>query len=109
MENTAKSLSMFPPSGKKSIGVDFQDMSQDFESICWKFYNYRQLESVQKLQSVIFEAMFLSDLGGAYCGVETPSKRSKEEMLMIQFVEMADKYARSQREVEDDAVKKIFY
>jgi len=34
IENTAKSFSMFPPLGKRCEGVDFHDMSQDFEIIC---------------------------------------------------------------------------
>jgi len=107
IENTAKSLSLFPPKSTYN-GADFQDLSQDFETICGKFYNYRQLESVQNLRSVQFEAMFISDFGDAYCGDKSPNKKSTEEQMMIEFIELADKYARSVNEVEDDTVKKLF-
>lgn len=110
MENTAKSLSLFPPLSKeeKFEGVDFQDMSQDFEVICGKFYNFRQLKSIESMESVQFEAMFLSDFGDAYCGGETMNQNSSGERMMLQFVELADKYARSKKEVENDIVKKLF-
>jgi len=108
IENTAKSLSLFPPKRKKYKGVDFQDMSQEFEVICGKFYNFRELESSANLQSVQFEAMFLSDFGDAYCGIETPKNKSSEERMMVRFIELADNYARCTKNVENDAVKNLF-
>jgi len=108
MENIAKSLSLFPPEGKEYKGVDFQDLSEDFEVICGKLYNFRQLEGVERMQIVHMEAMFLSDFGDAYCGVETPEQKSPDEQILVDFVAMADKYARSRKEVEDDAVIKLY-
>jgi len=108
MENTAKSLSLFPPKRKKYKGVDFQDMSQEFEAICGKFYNFREMERSANLQSVHFEAMFISDFGDAYCGIETPKKKSSEERMLVRFIELADNWARSTKDVENDAVQKVF-
>jgi len=108
MENIAKSLSVFPPIGTKHKGVDFQDLSGDFEVICGKFYNFRKLESTEKMQIIHLEAMFLSDFGDAYCGVKTMEQKSSEEQILVDFVAMADKYARSRKEVEDDTVMKLY-
>jgi len=108
IENTAKSLSLYPPKRKKYKGVDFQDMSQEFEAICGKFYNFRLLESSTNLRSVQSEAMFLSDFGDAYCGMETPKNKSSEERMMVRFIELADNYARSTKDVENDTVRKLF-
>lgn len=108
MENLAKSLSLFPPIGKKHKGVDFQDLSEDFEVICGKFYNFRQIKCLENMQIVHLEAMFLSDFGDAYCGVETPEQKSSDEQILVDFVAKADKYARSRKELEDDAVMKLY-
>lgn len=110
MENTAISLSLFPPMNneEKFEGVDFQDMSQDFEVICGKLYNFRQLKGIENMESVQNEAMFLADFGDAYCGTGTMKPTTSEEKMMLQFVEMADKYARSKKELENDLVKKLF-
>jgi len=107
IENTAKSLSMFPPSSERCPGVDFDDMSQDFEVICWKFFNYRNDNSVKDLTNLAFDANFIADFGDTFCGPRKTGKKSIVEQLMFKFMEKADKYARSIDELEDDTVKKI--